>query len=180
MGVLLAVLLQWLCRLALFTYSLWKLSYLRGCHWWLWLGLRKENYRLLKQCRTRAHGHKKTDLVILSTLVSACCLLVDQSIIYVIAKSIFKVIKFLKFSVYAQESSKNELSENLCWMNTGHISIFFFLWQMETTKNRVFSILRGLSLLSWKMGQIWLDIYWGNWVLKRKWTYILSIFWPLC
>lgn len=82
--------------------------------------------QVTKAMQNQSAWTQKTDLVILSTLVSACCLLVDQSIIYVIAKSIFKVIKFLKFSVYAQESSKNELSENLCWMNTGHISIFFF------------------------------------------------------
>lgn len=70
--------------------------------------------QVTKAMQNQSAWTQKTDLVILSTLVSACCLLVDQSIIYVIAKSIFKVIKFLKFSVYAQESSKNELSENLC------------------------------------------------------------------
>lgn len=58
-------------------------------------------------------GHKNPDLVLKATLVPACCFLADQGIRHIIAKSIVKVTKFLKFTVSAQALSKNKLSENL-------------------------------------------------------------------
>lgn len=40
-------------------YRLCKLSNLCGCNRCLWLGLREESYKLVKQCRTGVDGHTK-------------------------------------------------------------------------------------------------------------------------
>lgn len=96
---------------------------------------------------SRQNTRKNLDTVPIPTILPAGFFLIDQGIQYIIAKSISKVINFLKFSVQAQNYKKNMLSEKLYQTNIVHISIFP-PWQMETIESRSSSILRILSSCS--------------------------------